>query len=148
MYNHDETNSISDDDTDVMCDIESINSDTSVIRLSKEQAIQMKKLSDPDFHAVKRQIGNKTKTIEMYSTNTTPGRRIRDPVSGVRFNERVGTKAEKQFFKIHITSFGDGTEPIILFYSSPEAYERHQRTKMNNAVKLAWHNSRRNISTL
>ena len=141
MTDHHETSSSSSDGEpeDVLCDIESITSETSVIRLTREQAAQLKKISDPDFRCVKRQIGKKFRTIEMYSTNMTPGRHIRDPVTGMRYNERVGTKDEKRFFKIHMTSFGSGENTNVLFYTSPEAYERHQRTRMAYADKMAWH---------
>jgi hypothetical protein len=139
MYDPHETSSSDGEPEDVLCEIESITSETSVIRLTREQAVQMKKLTDPDYRSVRRQLGNKIRTIEMYSTNMTPGRRIRDPVSGIRLNERVGTMDEKRFFKIHMTSFGDGSETNVLFYSSPEAYERHQRTRMPFTEKAAWH---------
>ena len=119
-------------------DIRSMASDETPTYLNKQQLVKAMKLADPDYNGVSRRIGDKIVKIEMYSTRTTPGSLIRDPHRGSRFKEKVGSLAEHSFFKVRMTSVGDGIDPVTLYYDSPEAYEAHQRTRVAKSYKNAW----------
>ena len=136
----------SDSDTVSIVELASVaDSEESVQRLTRQQYQQLLKQSDPDYHTVKRRFGKKMKTVEVYSTKSNPGYRIRNPITGHRMQERVGTLAERSFFKIRITSFGDGSEPITLFYDSPETYERHMSQRVSQDIKQAWRAKNKDI---
>jgi hypothetical protein len=107
-------------------------------RVSKQQYQAELKSSDPDYYVVTKRVGKKTKRIELYSTRSNPGRLIRNPVAGYKSNDRVGTFAERSYFKIRMTSIGDGVEPITLYYDSPEGYEKHLHTTVSHEIKTAW----------
>lgn len=136
---------VTDSDTEIASETDSdsdsasiAGSDSSAKRLTKAQAMREQKMSDPDYYKVVRRANNKTMTIEMYSTRCNPGVFIRDPRFGTRYSARVGTLAEHYYFKVRMTSVGDGCEPVTLFYDSPEGYEKHQRTRVSREVKQAW----------
>ena len=131
-------------DVDVGNDNASVASDVTPARLTRQQAAKATKLADPGYNVVMKQSGkrqngkNKLVKIEMYSTHSNPGYYIRNPVHGHRYTDKVGSLAEHGFFKVRNVSIGDGTNPITLYYDSPEAYEAHQRTTVPPAIKKAW----------
>ncbi len=110
---------------------------------SHSSAVKMS-TTDPDYHVIKRVVGNKTKEIAVFSTHCNPGRLIRNPVHGTRTNDRVGSFAERNYFRVRATTIGDGVVPVTLYYDSPEAYEKHMRTKVPNDLKSEWR-ARNNI---
>ena len=119
-------------------------SNASVKRISKRQVEKEIRSSDPDYYVTARLIGKKVKEIAMYSTNCTPGRLIRDPIFGTRYKDRVGSLAERNYFRIRMTTIGDGTVPVTLYYDCPEAYEKHMRTTVSYELKKEWR-ARNNI---
>ena len=119
-------------------------SNASVKRISKRQAEKEIRSSDPDYYVTARRLGKKMKEIAMYSTNCTPGRLIRDPVFGTRYKDRVGSLAERNYFRVRMTTIGDGTVPVTLYYDCPEAYEKHMRTTVSYELKKEWR-ARNNI---
>jgi hypothetical protein len=128
---------VSDNDTESM--VESLaDSTSSAKRISRRQYQKMLKLSDPDYYVTSRRSGSRTKDVELYSTRCNPGNLIRNPISGSRSNDRVGTKAERTYFKIRMTTVGDGVEPVTLYYDSPDTYEKHMHTKVSKNIKKEW----------
>ena len=113
-------------------------STASAKRISRRQYQKMLKLSDPDYYVTTRRTGSRTKDVELYSTRCNPGHLIRNPISGSRSNDRVGTKAERTYFKIRMTTVGDGVEPVTLYYDSPDTYEKHMHTKVSKNIKREW----------
>jgi hypothetical protein len=94
---------------------------------------------DNGFHKFKRKVGMKTYEIEVYSTSTTPGRMIRDAISGTRYNQyRVGSCNEYLFFKVKISTGEIGKDGGSLFFDSPEQYERHTKSTISQAIKDNW----------
>ena len=129
----------SDNDNDTESLVESLaDSTASAKRISRRQYQKMLKLSDPDYYVTTRRTGSRTKDVELYSTRCNPGHLIRNPISGSRSNDRVGTKAEHTYFKIRMTSVGDGVEPVTLYYDSPDTYEKHMHTKVSKNIKKEW----------
>ncbi|MFY7731652.1 MAG: hypothetical protein ACOVRN_19180 [Flavobacterium sp.] len=139
----------SENEIDNVIDTESVvdsvaDSNASVKRISKRQAEKEIRSSDPDYYVTTRGFGKKMKEIAMYSTNCTPGRLIRDPVFGTRYKDRVGSLAERNYFRVRMTTIGDGTVPVTLYYDCPEAYEKHMRTTVSYELKKEWR-ARNNI---
>jgi len=81
----------------------------------------------------------KTVTIENYGSGQQ-GSRIRNAVTGERFNELVGSKFEDLYFKV-VESTGrfNRRDPLILFYDTPDQYENHHFVTVNNLVKEKWY---------
>jgi hypothetical protein len=84
--------------------------------------------------------------VHVYETNTTPQHRIRDAVTGVYWSKaKVGTLAEDQFFKVCWATGHKGRQsPIVLFFHSPEEFERHMLCEVSNDVKLMWRSKQTN----
>ena len=76
--------------------------------------------------------------VEVYSTDTTPGVKIRDAITGSRHNQKVGSYDEDLFFKVRMSIFKDNFVSTTLFYDSPEAFERHQHTTVKPEEKERW----------
>lgn len=130
---------------ETMSVVESVaDSNASPKRISKRQVEKVLMLSDPDYYVTTRRTGKNVKEIAMYSTNCTPGRLIRDPIFGTRCSDRVGSLAERNYFRVRMTTIGDGTVPVTLYYDCPEAYEKHMRTTVSYELKTEWR-ARRNI---
>jgi hypothetical protein len=78
-------------------------------------------------------------SIEVYSTVMIPGAPIRDAITGARDQTfRVGSLDEHQFFKTAYTGLGCGSDTIILFFDSPEQYERHMCSVVDAKIKTKW----------
>jgi len=144
-YEDIESVSVSDSESDIEVDSElwaNVDVEPSIAdsdkRVTKQQYQAELKSSDPDYYVVTKRVGKKMKRIELYSTRSNPGRLIRNPVAGYKSNDRVGTFAERSYFKIRMTSIGDGIEPITLYYDSPEGYEKHLHTTVSHEIKTAW----------
>lgn len=76
--------------------------------------------------------------VEVYSTDTTPGVKIRDAITGSRYNQKVGSYDEDLYFKVRMSIFKDNSVSTTLFYDSPEAFERHQHTTVKPEEKERW----------
>lgn len=86
---------------------------------------EMKKL-DKGYHKLKRTVNHKQVDIDIYTTNDMPGTMIRDAITGSRYSEyRVGTRNEHLFFKVGIATGELGDSGGLVFFDSPEQYERH-----------------------
>lgn len=78
--------------------------------------------------------------IEYYYTKIVPGALIRNAVTGgYEYGYRVGSSDENLFFKVIRASGYDGDrDPHMLFYNSPEQYERHFMTTISQDEKERW----------
>ena len=88
---------------------------------------------------------NKKIKIECFSTSCNPGSYILCPYSGIRSNDRVGSRDESFYFKARMPVISSGNEPITLYYDSPEAFEKHHLVTLSNNIKESWKNKRKNI---
>ncbi len=68
---------------------------------------------------------------------STKGRYIVDAITGRQTNLRVGSKYERQFWKVTDVS-GPLNERLIYFFSSPEVYETTRNVKMSSKMKDSW----------
>lgn len=76
--------------------------------------------------------------VECYSTDTTPGVKIRDAITGSRYNQIVGSYDEDLYFKVRMSIFKDNSVSTTLFYDSPESFERHQHITVKPEEKERW----------
>jgi len=100
--------------------------------------------NDKNFFKIKSTIKG-IPSISAYSTSILPGATIRNAVSGYLENDyagrsiyKVGSINEELFFKANVSINGISGEPRILFYDSPEQYERHFRTTLSDETKNIW----------
>lgn len=99
---------------------------------------ESKKL-DKGYFKITRIIDGKKKDIDVYSTTTTPGRQIRDAVTGANmYDYKVGSRNEHQLFKIGIATGECGKDMQTFFFDTPEKYERHFFTSVSAATREAW----------
>lgn len=85
---------------------------------------------------LKRQI----EKIEMYGSGDI-GSHIRNAISGQRTPHLVGSKDEDLYFSVvEATGINGRSEGVRLFYDSPEQYESHFHTTLNQSIKERWHN--------
>lgn len=114
-------------------------------RKQKEAADAIKKL---DKHYEKYSLPfNKTWTdgkfykritIENYGSGDV-GTLIRNAVTGVKYPYRVGSADEDLFFRVIEASGRNGRkEPLMLYYDTPEQYENHQFTTVDQPLKEKW----------
>jgi hypothetical protein len=120
-----------------------VSESTASTRLTESRKKQRKMLeelkkADKGYHVKKCMVNGKRVKIEMYSTNTFPGNRIRDPLSGSYDHYQVGSPDEDLYFKVRSTSVSDGNTIVTLYYDSPDSYEKHQYTTISPEAKLAW----------
>lgn len=97
------------------------------------------KTTDADYHKITRRQGGVKFKTEVYSTAITPGTLIRDAITGYKqANYHIGTWKEDLFFKVNETSGYMGKGTYMLFYDSPEQYERHMKINISSALKRKW----------
>ena len=98
------------------------------------------------FRLVTRKIG-KRKKIEMgyFTTSYIPESKIVNAITGHRYRDEdpkckylVGSIQEDLLFKARISNGETGQEPVLLFYDSPEQYEKHQHIILNQTLKETW----------
>lgn len=142
-------------DTNSVCgsdDMDSTVMDYNLTQEEKEEFELEKKEKEKGKYPVYRRIPKRlpdgsvsyyTKKITVYNSRSSPGSNIRDPVHGVYFSDKVGSKMEHNYFKVRMADYyTDEREGLTLFYDSPEGYEKHQFTRVSTDIKNAWHNRR------
>lgn len=89
---------------------------------------------------VNGEIYKSKRTIEKYGSGQV-GSTIRNAVTGeIRVNFLVGSVDEDLFFKVSDTYGRNGRrEPLMLFYDSPEEYEKHTFTLLDQRIKDSWY---------
>jgi hypothetical protein len=104
-----------------------------------DAAFDKKKHNNRDKKSVFRVYSGKGPArVSYFDTNLTPGRRIRNAVSGYFTNHFVGTSDEYLYFSNLICTGEGGTTPHCLFYDTPEQYERHMHTTLSDDSKDRW----------
>lgn len=96
---------------------------------------------DKGFHKLKHCINkteNRKVNIELYVSGSI-GTRIRNAVTGIRYNYKVGSADEDLFFSVKISTGELASIDGSLFYDNPEQYERHFFTKLNPDMKARWY---------
>ena len=109
--------------------------------------------SDRGFHIIKRSKNPRGHfALEFYETPNSSDCRIRNAVTGLWYRDDhpkckylVGSRQEDLFFKVRISTgepeIGNKENrknTYLLFYDSPEQYERHQKTTVKQEEKEKW----------
>ena len=82
-----------------------------------------------------------------YFMQDRQGRNIINALTGFIYPFKVGSKEEKQFWRVMIPYYKDGSwEGVKLFYDSPEQFENHKGITLDNYVKQKWRNDINNIN--
>lgn len=107
--------------------------------------------SHKGFRQVKRKVGRKTTSLVYFTTPFTPDCKIVNAVTGLRYRDDdpkckyvVGSIQEDLFFKVCISNGENGQESTLLFYDSPEQYEKHQFATLSQPIKEQWLNKKMN----
>lgn len=78
-------------------------------------------------------------TVQVYGSGSI-GSRIRNAVTGITENVLVGSSNEDSFFKVTDSTARYGRQhPLILYYDSPEQFENHYFTTLDNSIRTQWH---------
>lgn len=100
--------------------------------------------SDKNFVKYKLQVPSgkyyKQATIECYGSGGQ-GTRIRNAFTGTYYDScyKVGSLYDDVLFKIiDSTAINGRRDPLMLYYDSPEQYERHQYTTLSQENKQRW----------
>ena len=142
---HTGINDIEDNDFNEMEDISDGSSTeytfTSANR-NKKKIMDEVKLADKGYLKFKIpvQVNGRIKNvkIELYRTSCSPGTQIRNAVSGLHDNMRVGKLDEDLYFKVNLAQGKAYPEVTHLYYESPEQYERHFYTTVPKLEKDKW----------
>jgi hypothetical protein len=81
--------------------------------------------------------------IDCYSSSDT-GTYIRNAETGQYYKYKVGSKDEDRLFKLSLSTgvLKTTNGSSILFYDSPEQYERHLSDILSDEIKEKWMNKR------
>jgi hypothetical protein len=103
---------------------------------SKRNRMDNYLITDPG-HKV---IGTKKDRLEYYAGSLLTGASIRNAVTGIReYNMKVGNwNAEAQFFKVRYLGEYSTNSPDVLYYDSPEQFERHMHCGVKQQTKQKW----------
>lgn len=106
------------------------------------------KLLDNCYYKTYRNIDGERVKLEMYSTPILNNSRIRDAITGYRYNHREGSRAEDLYFVMaDCTGYGHTAshkETRKLFFQNPEQCERHMGLSLSTDIKETW--QRKNLS--
>jgi hypothetical protein len=112
-------------------------------RNRRNSALDAYRAMDKGYYKTKRLIEGKLKTVEFFSTPTTPGASIRDAIHGGLFiKSKVGSGDEDLFFKTRMTTVEPNVtgDSITLYFDNPEQCERHLGLAIGQNAKEAWKN--------
>jgi hypothetical protein len=127
-------------------DYVSLSSSASTNRKKQRRLLDASLLQDKRFHRFLEPVnGGKPVAVDVYSTSSVPGSPIRGAVTGSKYYQyRTGSVDEYQFFKVTdcrgktMVGRPPNSEPISLFFDSPEQYEKHFSTKVPAEEKQRW----------
>ena len=82
--------------------------------------------------------------VDFFPTNTTPNSKIKHAITGIQQSVdgrffRTGTRDEDLFFSVILATGELGSNAPVLFYESPEQYERHFFVKLSQQIKNKWY---------
>jgi hypothetical protein len=100
------------------------------------------------IYRIKPALSNKVKNtrIDCYTSGDT-GMSIRNAETGNYYKYKVGSKEEGLFFKIALATGELKTRngSNVLFYDSPEQYEKHLMSEIDQETKDRWVEKKKNL---
>jgi len=123
-------------------DFDDATSTYSITSNAKRQLKLMEELkkADKGYNKTYRYNGKKRVAVEFYTTNITPGSKIRNAITGVYQNFLVGSRSEDLFYKVANVSDVCRNDQHVMFFDSPEQYERHFHATVSQPCKEEWVN--------
>lgn len=140
-YENEDEHVMNDDQSISMPDIDDSTTAFSISSNAKRQLKLMEELkkADKGYNKTYRYNGKKRVAVEFYTTNITPGSKIRNAITGVYQNKfAVGSRSEDLFYKVANASDVCRNDQHIMFFDSPEQYERHFHTTVLQPCKEEW----------
>ena len=125
---------------DVESEEESISIDTYERKIKKKSSLNKNDVGYNKFYIQKKNLKIK---VEVFSTNSNVGSLIRCPFTGIRTNDRVGSRDEDYYYKVKCPAISKGDVPVVLYYTTPESFERHFMCNLGEKVKENWRNRRK-----
>jgi len=106
------------------------------------------KKHDKNYHIYRRttKVEKKGRTydekfkIGLYAS-VGVGSKIRDAITGVYYDYKVGSKDEGRFFSVVDCTGTKSKSSIIFFYQSPNHYESVNKTTVNEDTHYRWNQS-------
>lgn len=128
MYLHHEEHNIEFNDDD----------DNSVDYNAQQKLLSALKRRDEFYEKYTIRIHSKNVTIENHGTKGQ-GNKIRNAKTGLYYDIKVGSKEEGLFFKVNNAVGRKGRQTsLMLYYDSPEQFENHHYTSVDDNVKVEW----------
>ena len=77
-------------------------------------------------------------TVDNHGSGPT-GTFVKNAVTGIKYDIMVGSRDEDLLFKVTDSSGLNGRKhPLLLYYDTPEQYERHRLVTVNPRTKKVW----------
>jgi len=107
---------------------------------------ELYKRTDKDYYSFKRKAfgedGTRMEKVQVYSSPLLTNGFIRNAITGIRMDHRVGSKYEDLYFCVMDVHPENHTPindlPRKLFYDNPEQCERHLHIVVSKDVKEKW----------
>lgn len=93
---------------------------------------------NPRKHVLKRKIDGVKVSITVFETNFSNTHAM-NAITNTPYNAKFGSRDEDSLFSVIIATGETGQTPLILFYDSPEQYERHFCVNLSPQTKQRWH---------
>jgi hypothetical protein len=114
--------------------------------LNNNDALNNLKKMDKGYQKVSRKLNKvwvdgkyyKNITIEFYCSSENGY--IRNAITGYRSRVKVGSSEEDTYFKVKMASGECKKNSGVLFYDSPEQFEKHQFVILKLPIKEQWYN--------
>lgn len=112
----------------------------------RRKITELHKRMDKDYYSYKRKAfgedGMRMEKVQVYSSPLLSHGFIRNAVTGIRMEHRVGSKYEDLYFRVFDVHADNHTPlndlPRKLFYDNPEQCERHLQLTISKDVKETW----------
>ena len=125
-------------DNDILSTETPVNNKKSLTAVARKFDVNYEKYSVPFNKTWKDGKFYKKIVIELDGSGQMVSR-IRNAVTGERYQYIVGSQDEDLFFKVSDSTGRYGRKhPLILYYDSPEQYENQHFTSVSQEIKKAW----------
>ena len=95
-------------------------------------------MANPRKHTIVRGRKKDKRFITFYETNYGNAYCM-NAKTNYPYDVKYGSRDEDKLFSVILSTGETGKTPPILFYNSPEEYERHFGEKVSNETKQRWH---------
>jgi len=132
------------DDAYLNEDMDDISIDTSTVDseiIEIEKIKELNRRNDPDYYCFKRyeETIDGTLKLEKVRIYTSPlNGYIRNAITGIFEDYRVGSTSEDLFFSVKDTVYKVDKNQRKLFYRNPEQFERHFKIELSHSIKEKW----------